>query len=468
MKVYLLYREKDFPWQSEKTEFDQEIVRDLELEMVYKKMAKNNSFIYSVVQEVMMILLQKKEDILYRQNILKDCLQNPWILEELEQLIERAFQKEKENNHFGVFYDYPVAVIAQASAIIRAYMQELKNLRKVASEKKSNFFSEGFKNLFNRIEAELNDEFFRQVQTHLIKCEFKGGIQMNVSLDLENGLRSKNFVLCDTQKLKMEWYYRIIKSDQKYRFRIDVKDDQECRALSELKEKSLQIVAGVLMQAVDHLRSFFVVLQKELGFYQGCLNLYNDLKKMGKNVTFPIFTEKKWGCRMKDLYSLSLSLKKETNIEGNTCDLSGKRNVMITGANQGGKTVFLRSIGQASIMAQCGMFVCASEYETCIYHQIFTHFRKEEDLEMNSGKLDEELKRMSSIVEKIRPQSCILFNESFATTNEREGTEIGWQIMKAFGENEIRIFCVTHLFSLAEKFLKEEKKRHIFCRQNEK
>lgn len=122
MKVYLLYREKDFPWQSEKTEFDQEIVRDLELEMVYKKMAKNNSFIYSVVQEVMMILLQKKEDILYRQNILKDCLQNPWILEELEQLIERAFQKEKENNHFGVFYDYPVAVIAQASAIIRAYM----------------------------------------------------------------------------------------------------------------------------------------------------------------------------------------------------------------------------------------------------------------------------------------------------------------------------------------------------------
>ena len=37
MKVYLLYREKDFPWQSEKTEFDQEIVRDLELEMVYKK-----------------------------------------------------------------------------------------------------------------------------------------------------------------------------------------------------------------------------------------------------------------------------------------------------------------------------------------------------------------------------------------------------------------------------------------------
>lgn len=114
------------------------------------------------------------------------------------------------------------------------------------------------------------------------------------------------------------------------------------------------------------------------------------------------------------------------------------------------------------------MFVCASEYETCIYHQIFTHFRKEEDLEMNSGKLDEELKRMSSIVEKIRPQSCILFNESFATTNEREGTEIGWQIMKAFGENEIRIFCVTHLFSLAEKFLKEEKETTYFLQAERK
>ena len=40
---------------------------------------------------------------------------------------------------------------------------------------------------------------------------------------------------------------------------------------------------------------------------------------------------------------------------------------------------------------------------------------------MKSGKLDEELRRMSDIVDHVTPHSMILFNESFAATNEREG-----------------------------------------------
>lgn len=463
MKVYLLYREKDFPWQS-KQEADQEIVRDLELEPIYQKMAAGNEWIYRVVREVSMELLQEQEEILYRQGIVKDCIQNPWIVEQIEQLIERAFKKEKESNHFGVFNDYPVAVIAQASAIIRAYMEELRILRKLALEKRKMFSSGGFQGLFRRIEEELDDEFFREVEVHLTKCEFKGGIQMNAVLDLDKGLRSKDFVLCDTQKLKMEWYRMVLKSDNKYRFRIDVKNDQECRALSEFREKSLQIVASVLMQAVDHLRSFFLVLQKEIGFYHGCLNLYGYLKEQGKEVTFPVVKEQDWSCHMENLYNVSLLIQREKEVVGNTCDLTGKSAVIMTGANQGGKTVFLRGIGQAVLMAQCGMFVCASSYQTCLYQKIFTHFRKEEDTQLNSGKLDEELKRMSEIVDNMTPNSCILFNESFATTNEREGTEIGWQIMRALRENNIRIFCVTHLFALAERFLQENKGDVCFLR----
>jgi hypothetical protein len=42
---------------------------------------------------------------------------------------------------------------------------------------------------------------------------------------------------------------------------------------------------------------------------------------------------------------------------------------------------------------------------------------------MKSGKLDEELCRMSEIIDHVAPRSMILFNESFAATNEREGSE---------------------------------------------
>lgn len=64
---------------------------------------------------------------------------------------------------------------------------------------------------------------------------------------------------------------------------------------------------------------------------------------------------------------------------------------------------------------------------------------------MESGKLDEELSRMSGIVDHISSDSMVLFNESFAATNEREGSEIARQIVSALLEKRIKIFFVTHL-----------------------
>ena len=50
---------------------------------------------------------------------------------------------------------------------------------------------------------------------------------------------------------------------------------------------------------------------------------------------------------------------------------------------------------------------------------------------MESGKLDEELRRMSDIADAITPDSILLCNESFASTNEREGSEIARQVVRA-------------------------------------
>jgi hypothetical protein len=57
----------------------------------------------------------------------------------------------------------------------------------------------------------------------------------------------------------------------------------------------------------------------------------------------------------------------------------------------------------------------------------FTHYKREEDATMQRGKLDEELGRMSEIADQITPHSILLCNESFASTNEREGSEIAGQ-----------------------------------------
>jgi DNA mismatch repair ATPase MutS len=126
--------------------------------------------------------------------------------------------------------------------------------------------------------------------------------------------------------------------------------------------------------------------------------------------------------------------------------------VIITGANQGGKSSFLRSVGLAQLMMQCGMYVGAESFagELCAF--LFTHYKREEDATMTKGKLDEELSRMSDIVDAIAPNAMLLFNESFAATNEREGSEIARQVVCALLEKRVRIFFVTHLYELAHGF----------------
>jgi DNA mismatch repair ATPase MutS len=83
---------------------------------------------------------------------------------------------------------------------------------------------------------------------------------------------------------------------------------------------------------------------------------------------------------------------------------------------------------------------------------------------MQSGKLDEELSRMSDIVDHIRGDALILFNESFAATNEREGSEIGRQIVQALLDKRIKVFFVTHLFDLARSFYEQQQADALFLR----
>ncbi|MGA9267444.1 MAG: hypothetical protein WCC41_03165 [Rhodomicrobium sp.] len=160
--------------------------------------------------------------------------------------------------------------------------------------------------------------------------------------------------------------------------------------------------------------------------------------------------------------SLSLSLKGKA--VGNGMTGNGKALAIITGANQGGKTVFLRSIGLAQLMMQAGMFVGAEAFSANFASALFTHFKREEDHAMKSGKLDEELKRMSDIVQEIRPNALVLLNESFAATNEREGSEIARQIVSALLERRIKVFFVTHLYDFAHSLEARNLPEAIFLR----
>ncbi len=71
---------------------------------------------------------------------------------------------------------------------------------------------------------------------------------------------------------------------------------------------------------------------------------------------------------------------------------------------------------------------------------------------------------MSEVVDHLSPNSMLLFNESFAATNEREGSEIARQIVTALLERHIKIFFVSHQFTFTSGFHGQEWDNVTFLR----
>lgn len=83
---------------------------------------------------------------------------------------------------------------------------------------------------------------------------------------------------------------------------------------------------------------------------------------------------------------------------------------------------------------------------------------------MVSGRLDQELGRMSVIVDQIAPGDLALFNESFASTNESEGSEIARQVVLALADSDVRVIFVTHLFDFADSLRSQSLRAALFLR----
>ena len=237
------------------------------------------------------------------------------------------------------------------------------------------------------------------------------------------------------------------------------------RALSELASRAVNETANSIAQSADHIKGFFQLLCAELGFYLGCLNLRGRLLAEGLPVCYPIPAAlgTQW-FHADGLYDASLALTLDGPVTGNDVAADGRRLIMVTGANQGGKSTFLRSVGQAQLMLQAGMFAPARELTGSACSGLFTHYKREEDAAMERGKLDEELDRMSAIADWIRPDGLLLCNESFASTNEREGSQLAREIIRALTEAGIRIVFVTHLYDLAESIRARGDDRVLFLR----
>jgi DNA mismatch repair ATPase MutS len=244
---------------------------------------------------------------------------------------------------------------------------------------------------------------------------------------------------------------------------IVLQDDKLSQAAREMEAAGLVHIMKLYQNFIKDMLSYFENLRSQIAFYIGCANLHNRLTQLHIPVSMPyVNNEDMKGFKFRGLYDMSMAIYNREQPVTNDLETEDLLLFLITGANQGGKSTYLRSIGIAQILMQCGMFVPADYYCSSLCRGIYTHFTRREDTAMNSGKLDEELSRMNRIIHNITPGSMLLMNESFATTTEREGSVIASDIVKALYEHGVRILMVTHLFEFTKYMYEHRLEQSMF------
>jgi MutS domain V len=467
MKAFLMYRDRDFIANADGVPNASDLVQDLELEKVLETMANGDKFLLEVAKPALLASLGSVEAVLYRQHILTDCIEYASVVREIYGIAVEAIEREKKVWGWMTIR-YPSGTLSRAIEVLEIFSELLRKLRQVAVEKGSNFRSEGFRRLFEMIATELDEAYMETIDDHLVKLKFRGALVMTGAL----GKRSKgvDYVLRKPWFDRRRWWEKTRdwltgRNNSQLYYEIPDRDEAGFRALSELTDEGISDVAAALAQSSDHILGFFSMLRLELAFYIGCINLRDRLLSKGEVVCLPEpLPLGRATLSAQGLYDPSLSLRTVDRVVSNDVPATDKTLMIVTGANRGGKSTLLRSIGVAQLMMQAGMFVPAQSCRADIRLNVFTHFKREEDASMKSGKLDEELRRMMSIIDQVPSNSLILFNESFASTNEREGSEIARQIVRGLLESEVKVVYVTHMYDLSHGFYSGNLKSALFLR----
>lgn len=480
MRALLMDPEQDFARTRALPPHADALVQDLALAPLLDAMAGEDALILEVARTALLTGIEHVADgaagaaletIRYRQDALADALAHADVVRELYAITGDVLERRRRNWYFGLSARHPSSILHGALTMLEMSVGVLRRLRAVADRHAYTFVSPAFTQLFAMLQRELDEGYLATVREHLAMLRFRHGELLSARLGARN--EGAGYVLRQPGAARMRWLDRVLgRGGPAFTFHIPEQDETGARALTALRDRGLNAVANAVAQSDEHVASFFEALRTELAFYVGALNLRDRLAALGGiggtpalPIAFPEPAPSDSGAlRARGLYDVSLALTLGAPVVGNDLAADGVRLVIITGANQGGKSSFLRSVGLAQLMLQAGLFVGADAFAAELCTGLFTHYTREEDAAMEQGRLDEELGRLSGIVDRITPGALLLLNESFAATNEREGSEIARQVVLALVEHGVRILFVTHLHAFARAVFDRRRGDALFLR----
>ena len=207
-------------------------------------------------------------------------------------------------------------------------------------------------------------------------------------------------------------------------------EKEQNRGIFEELEQFADTYAGMLENI-----KVFAELLPQLVFFVNYIDFINLQKAGGLSACAPEFGE---DYTARDCASVSLAVKfyhgrlNVGDIVRNDINLPGGGKFILSGPNQGGKTIYLKQLGLTAYLAKCGCYVLCEFCRAPFYDKIFTHFMHKEIL--GKSRLVEEIERIENMTPDITRDSLVLLNESFTSTRRKDSVEISLHYLKRFGE----------------------------------
>ena len=127
----------------------------------------------------------------------------------------------------------------------------------------------------------------------------------------------------------------------------------------------------------------------------------------------------------------------------------GVKILIISGANAGGKTVALKTLGLLTSMVQCGLLIPVAEgSRISIFRKVFALIGDEQNIEENLSTFSSHLLHLNQIAREAGPRSLVLLDELGVGTHASEGCALAMGFLDQLRETGATVAVTTHFDGL--------------------
>lgn len=414
---------------------------DLQLDSLANAMAFNNYYKLTV-EDLGKLWTADPEVIRYRQEVLKDILENPPLEAMLEGLLDsidtweshsgRSTRGSDERNQALDLWDF---------SFLDAYLQKVESLSENLSG--LDLHSEGMAAFRDKVTAMAASPRFVAVRNaYRQDC---GGSNLpsriTIGFNLSDSLKPVNLKLMKIPE----------KSQRGRKMSLTPSAVQMThQILGKAISEAGRSISGFVRQQSSELRT----LKQDIIFYLSAMNLRKSWENRGLKSCLPeIRPWEEQSFRTEEMFSPLLVVHGTEKVVTNSIEFKeGGELLILTGANQGGKTVFLHSVALTQWLFQLGFMVPCKKAAISPAEQVLTVFAPTV-LSSSAGKgmglLSEEAGRIADAVKHMSKHAMVLFNEPLNATSPMENRYISQEVIGAFKAAGARGIWVTHLYELA-------------------